>query len=177
MVTTNWKQIVTRVNLWHCSFTFWCNSGHLPRRQLSTEGKSELWKDFLWRWGCPAEKARMTTFRETEVRCDGGPEVWFCLYSDVLPNCGWVSYLFLVQAKTSRPQGLLHIFLDLEMYSLVFWAPFFGSFGRCQKNVVAVNFKTISRLNRSKFSHKKHQVKGWSNDVKNWSNVKVTIKW
>ena len=54
-----------------------------------------------------------------------------CMYSDVLPNCGWVSYLFLVQAKTSRPQGLLRIFLDLEMYSVVFWGPFCGWLGRC----------------------------------------------
>ena len=52
------------------------------------------------------------------------------MYSDVLSNCGWLSYLFLVQAKASRPQGLLHIFLDLEMYSVVFWGPFFGCFGR-----------------------------------------------
>ena len=80
------KQIVTQVNLWHCSVTFWSNTGLLPRRHYSTAGKSAFWKDFLWRWGCPAEKARMAAFRETEVRCDGGPEVWCCPYSDVLPN-------------------------------------------------------------------------------------------
>ena len=164
------------MNLWHCSVTFWSNTGLLPRRHYSTAGKSAFWKNFLWRCWCPAEKARMATFRETEVRCDGGPEVWCCPYSDVLPNFGWVSFLFPLQAKTSRPLGLLLIFLDLEMYSLVFWGPFSAVLVGAQTNVVAVNFKKISPLNRSKFSHKKHQAKGWSNDVKNWSNVKETIK-
>ena len=79
-----------------CSYRSWWTdtAGNLPRRRHhSTGGKSSLWKDFLWRWGCLAERKRMATFIETWGRCGDRPKVLPCPYSDVLPNWWWINHL------------------------------------------------------------------------------------